>query len=321
MLLALVYGMHAQDIQYSQSYSNPLFLNPAFAGTAETTRFIMNSRLQWPGIGNPYRSYGVGADTYLWKMNSGLGVSFVRDVAGTHRMSNSVVNLAYSQHIRTGYRSTLTMGVQVGFGQRSFQTDRLLFADQVINESAVSLDAPQLAPNVTYSDLSIGGLFFMRQFWLGAAMFHINQPNQSFMSGVEGLSRRFTLHGGWNVPSAQFKNSRNNKELKLLFNYKAQREWDQLDLGGYYSAMGVHFGLWYRGLPFKAYAPGYTNQESLVFLIGYETEKGHTFGYSYDYTLSRLAGFSAGAHEVSMKVQLKSKKRKPKRRIVPCAKF
>ena len=44
----------AQDPAFSQFYSNPLYLNPAFAGTNICPRVSLNYRDQWPGIGRTY---------------------------------------------------------------------------------------------------------------------------------------------------------------------------------------------------------------------------------------------------------------------------
>ena len=44
----------AQDPAFSQFYANPLYLNPAFAGSNECPRANLNYRDQWPGIGRTY---------------------------------------------------------------------------------------------------------------------------------------------------------------------------------------------------------------------------------------------------------------------------
>ena len=41
---------YAQDPEFTQFYANPLYLNPAFAGTGRCPRIIMNYRNQWPAI-------------------------------------------------------------------------------------------------------------------------------------------------------------------------------------------------------------------------------------------------------------------------------
>jgi type IX secretion system PorP/SprF family membrane protein len=320
LLLASLHS-EAQDARFSQLYSNPLYMNPAFAGTSEATRFALNHRLQWPGLGQAWQTMAAGGESYLHSLNAGYGISFVRDVAGINRLSNTVTSLYYSQHLRTGLRTSMAFGMRLGIGQRSFNTDKLLFADQVIRESAVSLESENMAPVVTYGDVGVGMVFFHPNYWGGWSLEHVNQPSTSFYDKSETLDRRFSLHGGGNLPIGAFKHSPEGKSVRLAFQYTAQRQWDQLDVGGYYTVMGIHAGLWYRGIPVKRYAPGYANHESLVFLIAYESLKGFGFGYSYDHTLSRLAGFSNGAHEISLKAKFvnKAKRRKPK--IIPCAKF
>jgi hypothetical protein len=63
------------------------------------------------------------------------------------------------------------------------------------------------------------------------------------------------------------------------------------------------------------------NRLSPVFLIACECLKGFGLGYSYDHTLSRLAGFGNGAHEISLKAKFVNKAKRKKPKIIPCAKF
>ena len=59
LTLAGILGLmqsYAQDLHFSQFYAAPLYLNPAFAGTAGGPRFILNYRNQWPGINNAFKN-------------------------------------------------------------------------------------------------------------------------------------------------------------------------------------------------------------------------------------------------------------------------
>ena len=40
----------AQDVGFSQFYANPLYLNPAFAGSQVAPRISLTYRAQWPGL-------------------------------------------------------------------------------------------------------------------------------------------------------------------------------------------------------------------------------------------------------------------------------
>jgi type IX secretion system PorP/SprF family membrane protein len=309
-----------QDIQFSQPYANPLYLNPAFAGTKENVRVILNYRKQWPGIKNEYNAYAASTDIYLRKMNAGIGMSILKDIAGTSQLSNTMASLYYAQHLRISRKSNISLGVKGTFGQRAFDDSNMLFADQILRESSISLSQTDLAENVAYADFSAGILYYNEKAWLGVSVHRINEPNQSLMGGVDVIPRKLSIHGGTVIPIKGFEKSHGTKMLRIAFNYKQQGEWNQLDLGGYFTLQNVNFGLWYRGIPMKAYRPGVPNNESVVFLLGYEAPKRFSFGYSYDLNVNRLFGHSGGAHEISMIMEFYPKKKK-KRRFIPCASF
>ena len=50
----------AQDGTFSQYYTNPIFLNPAFVGSAEGMRISMGHRIQWPYIPGQFSTTGIG---------------------------------------------------------------------------------------------------------------------------------------------------------------------------------------------------------------------------------------------------------------------
>ncbi len=313
-------AVKAQDMQFSQAYSNPVHINPAMAGTTERNRFVLNYRNQWPSLQHSFRSFSAGSDHYLKNTHGGIGVNVHRDVAGASQLTNTLISMAYSQHVKLTRKSTLAIGLKGSLGQRAFDGSRLLFADQVIRESSTSLSQQFLVPNHNYGAIGAGLLYFRKKSWIGVSAHNINGPNQSLMGGSSQIPRSYSVHGGTEVPVADFDDSYGAKKLRVAFNYKAQGNWDQLDLGGFFSLYGVNFGLWYRGLPLKAYKPGYANHEAIVAMVGYEASKRWSIGYSYDITISRLVGNSGGAHEIALIYEYGSKKSK-KRRVMPCAKF
>ncbi|WP_417266065.1 type IX secretion system membrane protein PorP/SprF, partial [Brumimicrobium sp.] len=48
---------YAQDPQFSQFYANPIYLNPAFAGSHGCPRFAVNYRNQWPALSGTFVTY------------------------------------------------------------------------------------------------------------------------------------------------------------------------------------------------------------------------------------------------------------------------
>lgn len=322
-LLFVIFGMgeiSGQDIQFSQPYANPLYLNPAFAGTNQSTRVVLNYRKQWPGIQNEYNAYAASSDIYIKKMKAGMGMSFLKDIGGEVQLSNTMASIYYAQHLRISRNSNISLGVKGTFGQRAFDDGNLLFSDQILRESSTSLSQIGLNKAVAYADFSAGILYYNEKAWLGVSVHRINEPNQSLMGGEDFIPRKLSIHGGTVIPIKRFEKSNGQKKLRVAFNYKQQGEWNQLDVGGYFTMQNVNFGLWYRGIPMKAYKPGMPNNESVIFLLGYQAPKRLSFGYSYEMSVNRLFGHSGGAHEISMIMEFYPKKKK-KRRIVPCASF
>lgn len=252
-------------------------------------------------------------------MNSGLGLSVLKDIAGEHNLSNTMASLYFAKHLRISRKSNISLGIKGSYGQRAFDSGNLLFADQIMRESATSLSQVGFYNTVAYADFSAGILYYNEKSWLGVSLHRINEPNQSLMGGIDIIPRKLSIHGGTIIPIRHFEESLGAKQLRVVFNYKQQGNWNQLDLGSYFTIRGINFGMWYRGLPMKPYRTGIPNNESVILMIGIEARKKYSFGYSYDISINRLHGHSGGAHEIS--AILEFYKNKKKRRIVPCARF
>ena len=82
----------AQDPQFTQFYAAPLYLNPAFAGSAYAPRLTANYRNQWPAITN-YVTTMVGFDHYFERINSGVGLIISNDNQGQGRIQATEIGL------------------------------------------------------------------------------------------------------------------------------------------------------------------------------------------------------------------------------------
>ena len=57
--------VYAQDPTFTQFYANPLYLNPAFAGSNKCPRISMNYRNEWPQLTGNYVTYSLAYDSYV----------------------------------------------------------------------------------------------------------------------------------------------------------------------------------------------------------------------------------------------------------------
>jgi len=315
-----------QDPQFTQFYASPLYLNPAFTGLTYEHRFSINARNQWPGINKAYSTGMVSYDYNASKLNSGIGGYVLYDRAGTSNLVTQQGGFNFAYRVKINKYSEFRAGLCFAMTQKRLDYTRLVFNDQLSGQagSGPSRDALNLE-RVNYVDMGLGALYNSTNYWLGASAKHLNQPNASMVSNTETLPVYFSLHGGYRYIISARGSGRTRLEefVSASFLYKHEMKYDQLDIGAYYFKELLNLGIWYRGLPFKKYKPGYPNRESIALLVGLEIpDKNFRIGYSYDITLSKLGlNNSKGAHEVSLVYEIAKKRKRNKRSLVSCPKF
>jgi len=179
----------------------------------------------------------------------------------------------------------------------------LTFGDQFDNTGQVRPTTGETfntGLNARFFDLAFGGVLYNPSLWMGVAVHHVLEPNQSIAGGEAPLPRKLSVHGGYRIPlnPATRKTGIGERSITPTFNYRTQGDFDQLDIGAYFTIDPILVGLWYRGLPIKN-TDGVVNNEAIIFMLGMQTNRA-TFGYSFDYTLSDLGIGTGGAHEISI---------------------
>lgn len=105
ILLTVVRNVSAQDAEFSQFFANPLYLNPALAGTTELPRVALNYRNQWPQRGIAFNTYSVSYDQLFPKLNAGIGLQLIHDQEPNNIINSNTAALSYSYHIKLGFES------------------------------------------------------------------------------------------------------------------------------------------------------------------------------------------------------------------------
>jgi type IX secretion system PorP/SprF family membrane protein len=334
-IILFFFGCYAQlkgqDMQFSQFYASPLYLNPAFTGSTEWTRIGLNYRNQWPGLDHSFHTMSAYFDHFIEHKKSGIGVM----VNGTRdtfaQLQNMEVGLLYSYRLQLGKERYLHMGLQTGFVNRSVNVENIILGTQldidrgiVIGDGLSWIDDESQRSHI---DINTGLYYYDEKFWLGAAAHHLTRPYISYMEvDLNRLPIRYSLHGGirFKLYSGSIFDRINNlsqeRTLSVAFNYKRQGLFDQLDFGTEFYLEPVVFGIWYRGLPTKNSLP---NNEAIIGLLGFSFPNDLEMGYSYDFTVSRLGWRnSGGAHEVSIRYTFRNYKTGKKRdRVIPGFKY
>lgn len=328
LIFAQVLIIRAQDPNFSQFFASPLTLNPALTGKFDgSVRVAGNYRNQWPTIENAYVTKTVSVDFGLMRNrlissdNMGVGLLGMTDVAGDGILVTNYAGTSFSYHKgldEDGFHQ-IGVGFQGAFVNKRLDVSKVVFADQltplgftgVTNEI---FDSRQLS--IGYFDLSAGLLYSgttngYNNFYLGASMYHLNRPKESFQGGQYILNTRTTLQAGGRIPVGGY------HYIHLAANHSMQAKATNTIVGAAFSysvnrnednPVNVYLGSWYR------------LNDAVIPYIGLEFS-GFRLGASYDANTSLLkpASNSRGGLEISL-IYIK-KPSDPSLKRLNCPKF
>jgi type IX secretion system PorP/SprF family membrane protein len=304
-ILGNIESLHAQDPQFTQFYANPLYLNPAFAGTARCPRICMNYRNQWPNLSGTYVTYSASYDQHFDAINGGLGLIVYQDDQARGTLKTTSASLMYSYLLPVTREFSIKAGLQAGFFQKSLDRTKLNFGDMIDARRGFVWNTNEIIPAQTKTglDFSAGLLGYSKRYFIGVAAHHITQPDE----GLQGPSRlpfKITGHAGAVIPF----DKGDDAYISPNVLFQQQQNFTQLNLGMYFVKGSFVGGIWYR------------NSDAFIVLVGLQTDH-FKIGYSYDVTVSRLASNTAGSHEVSLQLQFECRPKKKKYRTISCPSF
>lgn len=310
LLLTVVFAgiwqdLKAQDPQFTQFYANPIYLNPAFAGTARCPRICMNYRNQWPSVSGSFVTYSASYDQHVDAITGGLGIIVTQDDQANGTLRSTQASAVYSYLLPVTRHFSIKAGLQAGFFQKSLNRGKLNFGDMIDARRGFVWNTNEAIPsqNKNNLDFSAGLLGYSKRYFVGFAAHHITQPDEG-LQGISKMPMKITAHAGAIIPLE--KGNETYISPNVLF--QQQQDFTQLNLGLYFVKGVLVGGLWYR------------NSDAFIALIGIQTDY-FKMGYSYDITTSGLSGNTAGSHEVSLQLQFECRPKKKKYRTVSCPSF
>ncbi|WP_204336772.1 PorP/SprF family type IX secretion system membrane protein [Cryomorpha ignava] len=307
---SFVQNVSAQDPSFTQYYANPLYLNPALAGTNKCPRMVLNFRNQWPALDGNFVTTAASYDQYVDAINGGLGFYVMNDNAGRGTLNSFNINGIYSYQLTLSKSFSMVVGFQGTYFQRSLDWSKLTFGDQIDPRRGFiyeTQDTPR-GGTVDNVDFSTGAVVFSENFYAGIAVHHLFEPNESLIVAESPLERKYTFHAGATIPVN--KDVRGETETTISPNFLYQRQFDfvQYNIGVYVKRGPLIGGVWYRF------------EDSIIALMGVETDR-FKVGYSYDLTTSPLSTKTAGSHEISFALNFNCRPQKKKFRAINCPQF
>lgn len=337
---ALIFQINlwGQDIHFSHIHASPIYLNPAMTGIFSDgeLRFIANSRLQWQTFTKGYKTIAASADMKLFSLNSlsvlSGGLQLFADRAGDLNLSTHSAALNFA--VQKSFDRTSRNLISIGF-KGAYLNHRIDFSKMRGYEQETEL-IENAVDNIHNWDLGAGFTWFHRaryaQFlYLGASVFHINQPSITFFGDIDNpdeipdsengkmLYRKVVFHGGAKfkvhknlsiLPSFIFMDQGPDREIKIgtFAKYKNSRAHTKNDYA-------LYLGAWIRWYLEKDLAG--TDALDLSLRIDYRKT---IYTFSFDVNLSKLTrvSYGLGGPELSIIKIIDWKKLKRKKSKVKC---
>jgi type IX secretion system PorP/SprF family membrane protein len=308
-LMASAIVVEAQQTpQYTQYMVNPYLYNPALAGSEDYIDIKAGYRAQWVGLESAPKTMYISAHAPIKEHTGrhsardkaaypGVGGYVMKDETGP--ISNLRMNGSFSYNLQIsngkwygalhhsdGIR--LTLGMSLGVNQYQIDGSKLNL-ENVDDPSIVNGEMTKISP-----DASLGAwLYFGQKFYLGASANQILNSKLSF-DGVNTESietfGRLTPH--YNIVAGSKIEVGYDLYIMPSFMVKAVKaapiSWDlnmRLDYQDTY----------YGGI-------SYRHQDAIALLGGVVLGKRKNIevAYSYDITISNIAQYSNGSHEITL---------------------
>jgi type IX secretion system PorP/SprF family membrane protein len=300
----------AQDPNFSQFFASPLTLNPALTGKFDGVfRVAGNYRNQWPTILNAFQTktasvdFGVLQGRLAEIDKLGVGIMGFTDRAGDGVLvtNSAALSLAFHKGLDENGYHQIGAGFQAGYVNKRLDVTKVTFEDELTPLGFVPGTTSEFFANdqinVDYIDVNAGILYNgttngYNNFYIGASMYHINRPKESFQGGDYLLASRTTFQAGGKIPLGT------HNYIHVAANHSMQAKAHNTMVGAAFSynvnhsdidPVNVYLGSWYRF------------NDAAIPYIGLEF-KGLHIGASYDANTSSLkpASNTRGGVEISL---------------------
>ncbi len=214
-------NVNSQDIHFSQFLEDPLDLNPALCGAFPGLIMgELNYRNQWSsvmnGLGAAYNTMAASFQyhniTKNWsKGYVSPGLNFFNDKSGDAQLQISQVNFTIASGIFLSEKSCISAGIQAGWAEHSINMANLTWDNQYVGGQYVpgASSGEAAGSSFSYFDFAAGILYHYGSGQatmtsnnqvkadIGAAVFHINEPQMSFYQGDAflGITNFYTTNG------------------------------------------------------------------------------------------------------------------------------
>ncbi|MDR1887393.1 MAG: PorP/SprF family type IX secretion system membrane protein [Prevotellaceae bacterium] len=275
------YTFSQTEQMFSQTYFNPAFVNPAYAGndTSSYYNVLVMNRNQMAGIEmSPGTTVlNINGPLNIGGISGGITATFYDDRLGF--LNTPAFNLGYAYRFELE-KGSLSLGLSAGIFFSALSAESWRLPDGGGSDPAI----PTGKESRQSFDLGLGAYYRHGRFYAGLSVTHLVRPTLVYGDSPSKLPQNYYLMGGYGI---LFENPEFELRPSLLI------------LSDLKSALySVNALLFYR----NKYWAGldYRFKSSLGLLAGMNLFPELRIGYSYSYNTSLLSRFGGSNHEIML---------------------
>lgn len=272
-----------QDPMYSMYMFDKVLINPAFAGSSNWAVATLKYRNQFTGFTGHPTTQTFNMHAPIQKKHIGVGFKIVNDKMAIISNLNAAVQLSYHLNFAGG---KLSLGIEAGIFSRKINYQQLVL--NTLQDNALPLTtSSSLVP-----DASFGIYYQKKQFYAGFSNYHLLK--QDFNYNTVSPSQSHLFNHLYFIAGHVFDIAKKwTIEPSLLIKYQPSGGM-QADLNALvYFNERIGLGLQYR------------TGDAMVTMLRINITENLRMSYAYDVTVSRMAPYTKGAHEIILSYGIK----------------
>lgn len=286
LIILIIFGISTfsvfaqQDANFSQYMYNSSIINPAYSGSRENLSIYGQFRSQWVGVEGAPQTAILTVHSPFKYSKLGYGVSVISDKLGATVDNTLAVDLSYTIDFNHDYK--LAFGIKASGSFLNVDYNKLEIYD--ITEGTDNLKN-QFNPNVgagfyLYSDRTYFGISVPN-------MLEYDRGNDQMYATMKKAMHFYGTFGH------VFDISRDIKFKPTLLTKVVQGAPLQVDV----SASFLFNERFTAGASYQI-------DSSVSALVGFQINEQFFVGYSYDSSVTKLANYNSGSHEIFLRFEL-----------------
>ena len=262
-----------QDPQFSQYMYNRLFTNPGYAGSNDGICGNLIGRTQWTGFDGAPKTAVLGIDATIAKIHGGVGLVVMQDKIGFQ--STLAARLAYAYRMNVG-SGKLGIGIDIGILNQTMNGNFVPIqpGDPTIPMGKASSLIPDMGAGVYYNTDKL--YFGVSASHLIGGKFKLDNLSTTSLS----VARHYYATAGYDY------------EINPTFSLRPSVF---IKTDGASTQLDVNLNLLIKQMVWVG--ASYRIDDAVVAMAGAQFGS-LKFGYAYDFTTSKLNGYSNGTHEL-----------------------